>query len=181
MTWPSDRSSEREAVTDECDIMGDALRRGMGGRFEAFLQKQVAAKSELIQISTAYGQQKEAGKIITRSKYVEIESEKPDTPEQAKWAEFKTCKYITEAIVSEGIDKGQLRKTCADADCPIHHPMKQNAEADVSFKAERSGEECLDGTNAAIEWRRVGTSIRTAARLLRAQDRTWSGQSLPLG
>ncbi len=52
-------------------------------------------------------------------------------------AEFKTCKYIVEAIVSEGIDKGEVRKICAQADCPIHHPKNQNTKADASFKSEQ--------------------------------------------
>jgi ParB family chromosome partitioning protein len=86
-------------------------------KLEAHVQKQVAAKPELVQISTAYGQQQEGSKIVTRSKYVEINPEKPDTPEKAKWPEFKTCKFTAEAIVSEGIDKGELRKVCPEADC----------------------------------------------------------------
>jgi hypothetical protein len=73
----------------------------------------------------------------TRSKYVEINPEKPDTPEKAKWPEFKTCKFTTEAIVSEGIDKGELRKVCTEVDCTIHHPKKQPTKADASFKAEQ--------------------------------------------
>src|SRR5207237_611172 len=75
-------------------------------KVEAHVQKQIVAKPELVQISTAYGQQQEGSKIVTRSKYVEIRPEKPDTPEKAKWPEFKTCKYTTEAIVADGIDKG---------------------------------------------------------------------------
>ena len=39
--------------------------------------------------------------------------------------------------MSEGIDKGELRKVCAQADCPIHHPKKQSTKADSSFKAEQ--------------------------------------------
>jgi ParB family chromosome partitioning protein len=106
-------------------------------KVEAFLQKQIATKPELVQISTAYGQQQEGSKVITRSKYIEIKSEKPDTPEKAKWPEFKTCKYTTEAIVSEGIDKGQLRNVCTQPDCTIHHPKKQSTKADASFKTEQ--------------------------------------------
>jgi ParB family chromosome partitioning protein len=106
-------------------------------KVEAYLQKQIAAKPELVQISTAYGKQPEGSKIVTRSKYVEIRPEKPDTPEKAKWPEFKTCRFTTEAIVSEGIDKGELRKVCAQADCAIHHPKKQNTKVDASFKAEQ--------------------------------------------
>ena len=91
-------------------------------KVEAFLQKQIATRPELVQISTAYGQQQEGSKIITRSKYVEIKAEKPYTPEKAKWPEFKTCRYIIEAIVSEGIDKGELRKVCVQADCAFTIP-----------------------------------------------------------
>jgi ParB family chromosome partitioning protein len=106
-------------------------------KLEAHVQKQIAAKPEIVQISTAYGKTQDGSKIITRSKYVEIKSEKPDTPEKAKWPEFKTCRFITEAIVSEGIDKGEVRRVCAEADCPIHHPKKQSTKADASFKAEQ--------------------------------------------
>ena len=106
-------------------------------KLEAHVQKQIAAKPELVQISTAYGQQQEGSKIVTRSKYVEIRPDKPDTPEKAKWPEFKTCKFTTEAIVSDGIDKGELRKVCTQADCPVHHPKKQPPKADASFKAEQ--------------------------------------------
>jgi ParB family chromosome partitioning protein len=77
---------------------------------------------------------------------VEIRDEKPDTPEKAKWPEFKTCKYTTEAIVSDGIDKGELRKVCTEPACPVHHPKKETPKADASIKAEhekRRREEAL--------------------------------------
>ena len=106
-------------------------------KLEAHVQKQIAAKPEIVQISTAYGKTQDGSKIITRSQYVEIKSEKPDTPEKAKWPEFKTCRFIAEAIVSEGIDKGEVRRVCAEADCQIHHPKKQSNKADASFKAEQ--------------------------------------------
>jgi ParB family chromosome partitioning protein len=106
-------------------------------KLEAHVQKQVAAKPELVQISTAYGQQQEGSKIVNRSKYVEIRPEKPDSPEKAKWPEFKTCKYTTEAIVADGLDKGEVRKVCTQPDCPVHHPKKQPSKADASFKAEQ--------------------------------------------
>jgi ParB family chromosome partitioning protein len=106
-------------------------------KLEAHVQKQIAAKPELVQISTAYGQQQEGSKIVTRSKYFEIRPDKPDTPEKAKWPEFKTCRYTTEAIVSDGIDKGEMRKVCTQADCPVHHPKKQPTKADANFKAEQ--------------------------------------------
>ncbi|WP_433971355.1 ParB/RepB/Spo0J family partition protein [Tunturiibacter lichenicola] len=106
-------------------------------KIESHVQKQVAAKPELVQISTAYGQQQEGSKIVTRSKYVEIRPEKPDTPEKANWPEFKTCKYTSEAIVADGLDKGEARKVCTQPDCAVHHPKKQPSKADASFKAEQ--------------------------------------------
>ena len=43
----------------------------------------------------------------------------------------------TEAIVSEGIDEGEVRRICTEADCPIHHLEKQSTKANASFKAEQ--------------------------------------------
>jgi ParB family chromosome partitioning protein len=106
-------------------------------KLDAHVKAKVAAKPELVQISTAYKQQPEGEKAIPRNKYVEIREEKPDTPEKAKWPEFKTCKYTTEAIVADGIDKGELRKVCAEPTCPVHHPKKQTLNADASSKAEQ--------------------------------------------
>ena len=105
-------------------------------KLDAHVKAMVAAKPELVQISTAY-KHPEGEKIIPRNKYVEIREEKPDTPEKAKWPEFKACKYTTEAIVSDGIEKGELRKVCPEPTCPVHHPKKQMPKADVRFKAEQ--------------------------------------------
>jgi ParB family chromosome partitioning protein len=106
-------------------------------KLEAHVQKQVAAKPQLVQISTAYGQQPEGSKLITRSKYVEIRQGKPDNTEKAKRPEFKKCKHTTEAIVADGSDKGELRKVCTEPTCSIHHPKKQDSKGEASFKAEQ--------------------------------------------
>ena len=124
----SDMSGNADACTDPLCY---------AAKLEAHVQKQIAAKPEIVQISTAYGKTQDGSKIITRSKYVEIKSEKPDTPEKAKWPEFKTCKYTTEAIVADGLDKGEVRKVCTQPDCSVHHPKKQPSKADASFKAEQ--------------------------------------------
>ena len=49
---------------------------------------------------------------------------------------YKTCRFTTEAIVTYGTGKGELRKVCPNPDCPIHHPQKQT-KADAGFKAEQ--------------------------------------------
>jgi ParB family chromosome partitioning protein len=106
-------------------------------KLEVHVQKQLTAKPELIQISTAYGGQVEGSKIVTRNKYVEIRQDKAESPEQAKRPEFKTCKFTKEAIIAEGLEKGEVRQVCTQNDCPIHHPSKQPTKADASFKAEQ--------------------------------------------
>jgi ParB family chromosome partitioning protein len=90
-----------------------------------------------VQISTAYGQQQEGSATLPRNKYTEIRPEKPTTKEEAVRPEFKTCKYTTEAIVSDGIDKGELRKVCTEPSCPVHHPKAQKSPDDAKWKAEQ--------------------------------------------
>jgi ParB family chromosome partitioning protein len=106
-------------------------------KLEAHVQKQLTTKPELVQISTAYGGQAEGSKIVTRNKYVEIRQDKAESPEQAKRPEFKTCKFTKEAIIAEGLEKGEVRQVCTKPDCSIHHPSKQPTKADASFKAEQ--------------------------------------------
>jgi ParB family transcriptional regulator, chromosome partitioning protein len=63
----------------------------------------------------------------------------PRTQKSRTRPEFKTCKHTTEAIVSDGIDKGEPRKVCADPNCPVHHPKKrpQQIADDAKWKAEQ--------------------------------------------
>ena len=108
-------------------------------KVEAHVAKAVAAKPTIVQISTAYGQQQEGSATLPRNKYVEIRPEKPTTKQEATRPEFKTCKFTTEAIVSEGIDKGELRKVCTEPTCPVHHPKQrsQKVAGDANWKAEQ--------------------------------------------
>jgi ParB family transcriptional regulator, chromosome partitioning protein len=150
-------------------------------KVEAHVQKQVAAKPELVQISTAYGQQQEGSKIVTRNKYVEIRPEKPDTPEKAKWPEFKTCKYTTEAIVADGLDKGEVRKVCTQPDCPIHHPKKQPSKPDASLKAEQEKQRKEEALANATGMRVLQTIVAAVPVRLMKRDLLFiAEQMLPL-
>ena len=92
----------------------------------------------MVQISTAYGKTAEGSPVVPRNQYVEIRQEKPKNKYQQEAPEYKTCKYTTEAIVADGSEKGEIRKVCANPDCPVHHPKKQQrqVEADAAMKAE---------------------------------------------
>jgi ParB family chromosome partitioning protein len=106
-------------------------------KVEAHIRQSIAAKPKLVQISTAYRAQKDGSVVVPRNKYVEIRTEKPTNPKQRDWPEYKVCKFTTEAIVTEGSEKGELRRVCANPECPVHHARKQPTTADAAIKAEQ--------------------------------------------
>jgi ParB family chromosome partitioning protein len=113
--------------------------------------KTIATKPELVQISTAYGTQREGSPVLPRNKYTAIRDDKPKSNDEAKRPEFKVCKFTTDAIVTEGSDIGTIHKVCKNPDCPIHHPKKANGASanDAQFKAEqekRRREEAIANT-----------------------------------
>ncbi len=109
-------------------------------KVDAHVNRTVAAKPKLVQITTAYGKPAEGSAVIPRNKYVEIRQEKPKNKYQQDAPEYKTCKFITEAIVADGSEKGELRKVCANPDCPVHHPKKQQRQVQ-SDAAEKAAQE----------------------------------------
>lgn len=103
----------------------------------AHVTQTIASKPLLVQISTAYGAQKEGSPVLPRNRYIAIRDEKPTTKEQAKRPEFKVCRFATEAIVSEGSDVGSIQKVCANPACAIHHPKPQARRRDEHANAEQ--------------------------------------------
>jgi ParB family chromosome partitioning protein len=97
----------------------------------------VTAKPKLVQISTGYGTPKDGSAAIPRNKYVEIRQDKPQKKDQRDSPEYKSCKYTAEAIVTEGSEKGELRRVCANPECPVHHPKRQRERAGAAFKVQQ--------------------------------------------
>ena len=104
-------------------------------KLDAHVKTTIAAKPKLIQITTAYGKPAEGSPVLQRSQYVEIRQDKSE--QKRDWPEYRTCKYTTEAIIADGTEKGELRKVCAHADCPVHHPKKEIKTNDAKWKAEQ--------------------------------------------
>jgi ParB family chromosome partitioning protein len=104
-------------------------------KLDAHVKKTIAAKPKLVQITTAHGKPAEGSPILPRNQYVAIREDKPQNKYQQEAPEYKTCKSVTEAIVADGAGKGELRKVCADPNCPVHHPKRKPSNADASFKA----------------------------------------------
>ena len=137
-------------------------------KINAHVAKTIAAKPKLVQITTAYGKPTEGSAAIPRNQYVEIRADKPEKKEQRDWPEYKTCKSTTEAIVTEGSEKGELRKVCADPNCAIHHPKKQKPTADANWKAEQEKqrrEEALAQTTGLRVLKAIGEAV--PVRLMR--------------
>ena len=106
-------------------------------KVSAHVAKAIAAKPELVQVSTAYGAQKEGSPILPRNKYTAIRDDKPKSKDEAKRPEFKVCKFTTDAIITEGSDVGTLHKVCANPSCPVHHPKQPISRNDEKWKAEQ--------------------------------------------
>src|SRR5271168_4963379 len=104
-------------------------------KMDGHVAQTIAAKPKLVQISSSYGPPPNEGSVVLpRSKYIEIKKPDPKAKKQKDWPEYQTCKSMTEAIVTEGNEKGELRKICADPECPVHHPKKQRPVADPALK-----------------------------------------------
>jgi ParB family chromosome partitioning protein len=108
-------------------------------KVSAQVAKTIAAKPQLVQISTAYGTQREGSPVLPRNKYTAIRDDKPKSNDEAKRPEFKVCKFTTDAIVTEGGEIGTMHKVCANPACPVHQPKKANSAStnDAQFKTEQ--------------------------------------------
>ena len=133
-------------------------------KVSAHLAKTVAAKPNLVQISTAYGTQKEGSPVLPRNKYTAIRDDKPKSNDEAKRLEFKVCKFTTDAIVTEGSEIGTIYKVCTNPSCPVHHPKKAsgNGANDAAFKAEqekRRREEAIANATGLRVLAAIGTAV----------------------
>ena len=131
-------------------------------KVQAHVVQAVAAKPELVQISTAYGSQKEGSPVLPRNKYTAIRDHQPKSKDEAKRPEFKVCKFTTEAIVTEGSEVGSIHKVCANASCPVHHPKQQTSRNDEKEKAEHERqrkEQAIANTTGVRVLAAVGAAV----------------------
>ena len=105
-------------------------------KVSAHVAATVAARPELVQISTAYGGQKEGSPVLPRNRYTAIRDDKPKSKDEAKRPEFKACKFSTDAIITEGSDVGTIHRVCSNPACPVHRPTRQTSR-DEKWKVEQ--------------------------------------------
>jgi ParB family chromosome partitioning protein len=155
---------------DDLGKQGDQCTdpRCYNAKLAAHVAKTVAAKPNLVQISTAYGGQKEGSPVLPRNKYTAIRDDKPQKKEDAQRPEFKVCRFATDAIITEGSDIGTIHKVCANPDCPIHHASKQRPATDAAFKAEQEKRRREEATAQATGFRVLkATSDAVPVRLMK--------------
>ncbi|HWH58015.1 MAG TPA: ParB/RepB/Spo0J family partition protein [Terriglobales bacterium] len=135
-------------------------------KVQAHITAAVATKPQLVQISASYRAQGEGSAVLSRGKYVVICEERPTDKAQAKRPEFKTCKYTTEAIITEGEGQGTVHKVCPNADCPVHHPKtKERAQGEAERakgKAEQEKqrrEEAIANTTGLRVLSAIGSAV----------------------
>ncbi len=136
-------------------------------KVEAHVAATVAAKPKLVQISTLQGKQREGSPVLPRNQYVAIRQDKPEDKARAQWPEYKTCKFVTEAIVTEGHGQGTIQKVCTNAECPVHHPKPkkqtpQNVADNAKWKAEQEKqrrEEAISNTTGIRVLSAIGAAV----------------------
>jgi ParB family chromosome partitioning protein len=94
------------------------------------LERQIAEKPKLVQITTGYGTRGGDSPVLGRNSYVALNLAKPAKAKQPLSANQKPCKHMAEAIVVDGAERGHTVKVCADANCPVHFADRANKTPD---------------------------------------------------
>ena len=91
-------------------------------KIDAHVAKTLAAKPNLVQISSAWNTRE--GAPLGRNRYLELQTKKAKANGvRTKQVGFeRPCDKMTEAIVMDGGRRGELVKVCADLTCRVHHP-----------------------------------------------------------
>jgi len=89
-------------------------------KLSKFVEKQIADKPKLVQITTAYGT-RGSDAVLGRNRYVALNLSAKNGKSKAPLSPYqKPCKQMSEAIVVEGTERGHVVKVCADPNCSVH-------------------------------------------------------------
>jgi len=77
---------------------------------------------------------------------------------------------MAEAIVTEGTEKGEIRKICANPECPVHRPKKQRPAGDVRIKAEQEKQRREEALANAIGLRVLSAVVAAVPVRLTKRD-----------
>jgi ParB family transcriptional regulator, chromosome partitioning protein len=106
------------------DVAGDQCLNATcyHAKLTEHVNREVAARPELVQIETAHRNSKERRPgTLSRHEYTEI-ARPEDENEDAE--PVTPCESSKTAIVVYGEGAGSTRTVCTDPDCPVHHPHR---------------------------------------------------------
>jgi ParB family transcriptional regulator, chromosome partitioning protein len=97
-------------------------------KIDAHVSKALENKPTLVQISSAWNSRE--GAPLGRNRYLELQIKKARTDdERATLSAFqKPCDKTTEAIVTDGGNRGHIVKVCPDPACRVHRPAAPSPE-----------------------------------------------------
>jgi ParB family chromosome partitioning protein len=121
------------------DVRKDSCLDGQcfRAKIERHVAKAIEKKPELVQISTTAWASRD-GAPLGRSRYVELElkKSKPQGATVKLSPSQKPCEKMTDAIVTEGGNRGHVVKVCADPSCRVHHAKQPSALETARTRAE---------------------------------------------
>jgi len=85
----------------------------------AHVNRSLEANPRLIQISTSWGTRN--GGPLGRNHYTEIVVPKPGKRAKNPTPAQKKCAHMTQGVVADGGNRGQILNVCAEPTCPVHH------------------------------------------------------------
>jgi ParB family chromosome partitioning protein len=122
-----------------------------------FVERQIAAKPKLVQITTAYGTRSD-GVVLPRNRYVALNLSKPAKAKQPLSPYQKPCKHMAEALVVDGVERGHTVKVCAEPSCTIHFADRANKTANPEQLAKER-----EQRRKQLEKQKLETTVRHRA------------------
>lgn len=125
-----------DATADRCTD-----RACFQAKIDHHIQRQKDGRPDLVMISTAWGPKSDG--VLSRNEYTVVTaSAKSKRKSAGNNPAHRRCSHMTEAVVTEGADRGQILTICADADCEIHRAESRRIrEAQERTRAERHKQE----------------------------------------
>jgi ParB family transcriptional regulator, chromosome partitioning protein len=113
-----------EALKDSCS---DAACFNV--KLGKFVEQQVAAKPNLVQISTSWVGSKDST-VLGRGRYVSLALGGKTAIRKGSLPPYqKPCPHMKDAIVAEGVERGQTAKVCAEPSCAVHFADRRESDA----------------------------------------------------
>ncbi|MDX2181152.1 MAG: ParB/RepB/Spo0J family partition protein [Bryobacteraceae bacterium] len=111
-----------EATSDQC-----LDRECFHAKVAAHIARSLERNPKLIQISTSWGTRN--GGPLSRNHYTEIIAAKPGKKPKSPTPAQKKCPHMSQGLVVDGANRGQILTVCAEPTCTVHHAEALESKA----------------------------------------------------